>query len=154
MKEKLFKLLFPSKYEEIEFLIEDNEYLMDSIEILKEEEPRGFLEPLDFFNVDGNAKPPHFLKDLNEDARKQFIATMEGMYSDEKFQKVISYVINVLGNHSFQVEPDETKMRNGRFAVLGIRTLMKEFEKMHSEYVGSKKKVEEFDHLEILPEVN
>lgn len=153
LKEKLFKLLFPSKFEEIKLLEEDNEYLFESIEILKEEPKETFI-PLDFSNVDDNGKPPHFLSDLNDDARKQFIASMESIYSDEKFNKVINYVINVWGNHSFQVEPDETKMRNGRFAVLGIRTLMKEFEKMHSEYIGSKNKEEEFDPLEILPGVN
>ena len=105
---------------------------------------------MDFVDVDESGLPPHYLKDLTVDERKNFVADMERFYYDERFNKVINYVINVLANYSFQKEPDEMKMRNGRYAVIGVRTLMKQFEEMHSEYLDSKKKEDDFDEFAVL----
>ncbi len=149
IKEKLFKLLFPRKFNYINILEKKNDFL----EVINEHKPQTRpLIDLDFSNVDDSAKPPHFLKEMTEDARKNFIADMETIFTDERFQIVVSYVINMLANHSFQVEPDENKMRNGRYAVIGIRTLMKELENMHNEFQDLKKKPDDFDPLETIPE--
>lgn len=104
-----------------------------------------------FSEVDNEGKPPHYLADLNDVARKDFIAHMESIYNDEKVKTVLSYVINLIGNHSMQ-KADDDKMRNGKIAIIGIRTLWSEYIQAHQEYVDSKKPVEGFDKLAILPE--
>lgn len=150
LKEKLFKILFPKKVEEMKLLRAEIEFL-NSIEDYEEHSPVDGLPDLDFANVDEDGKPPHYLKGLKDVERKNFIANLEGIYSDEKFQTVFNYVINVIANYSFQKEPDESKMKHGRYAVIGLRTLMKQLEEAHNEHMSDKKKSEEFDPLDILP---
>lgn len=104
---------------------------------------------IDFYDVDDEAKPPHYLADLSDEARKNFIADMESMYVNEKFQNVVAYIINVLGNHSFQ-KASEENMKNGRYAAIGVRTLMAEFIKAHNEFTESKKIPDEFDEHEVI----
>lgn len=140
----LFKLLYPKKYEKIEMLQEEVAFLSS------EKTSNDFLEPFDFVDVDEDGNPHHFLKGLNPDERKNFIADMERIYSDERFNLVLKYAINVIANYYFQKEPDENKMRNGRYAVIGIRTLIKELEKMHTEYQESKKPPDEFNKYEVI----
>lgn len=106
---------------------------------------------INFADVDSEGKPPSYLDGLKPEQRKDFIAHMEAMYADEKFQAVVAYVINLLGNHSIQVAEDD-KMRNGKIGIIGIRTLMGEFISAHQEYVDSKKSVEGFDPLATMPE--
>lgn len=149
MKEKWFKWLFPKKAEEIELLEQEVEILMSQDEHVCPVEP---LLSMDFSNVNDEGKPPHYLAGLSDKERKNFIANMESIYSSEQFKTVINYVINLIANYSFQKEPDESKIRNGRYAVIGIRTLMSEFERVHSEFLDSKKKVDDFDPLSIMPD--
>ncbi len=174
MKEFLFTLLFPKKNRYLNQAKIDHDYYEDELrkrnELIRElrdkldevKKPVGTMEDLmrasiglpmiDFANVDNDeGKPPHYLEGLTDDQRKNFIASMETIYVDEKFQKVVSYVINLLGNHSIQ-KADEDKMRNGRLGIIGIRTLTAEFLKAHNEHVSAKKKDEGFDPLGILPE--
>lgn len=163
MKEKLFKWLFPQKAHELKFVNELKEedeihYGME-IAALKEElkylknskKVMPIITPFNFADVDETAKPPHPLKGLDESARKNALARLEAIFSDDWFILYSNYVINVLANHSFQVEPDETKMRNGRYAVIGVRTLIKEFEEAHNEFMDAKKGPDEFDPLDIMP---
>jgi len=146
MQEKLFKWLFPKKANEMELLEQEVEILMSHVCPI---EP---LLPMDFSNVNDEGKPPHYLAGLTDKARKNFISNMESIYSSEQFKTVINYVINVIANHSFQKEPDESKMRNGRYGVVAIRMLMAEFERVHSEFLDSRKKVDDFDPLSIMPD--
>ncbi len=159
MKEKLFKFLFPDKYNRLKSF-EDTIYSDYPIYKLQEEVKRlnkminekNIVEPINFAEVDDTAKPKHFLADLTPEKRKNAIARLETIYQDDWFIKAKNYAINVLGNYSFQVEPDVNKMQQGRFAVIGIKTLMKEFENAHTEFIDSRKKDEEFDPLALLPE--
>lgn len=180
LKEKLFKFLFPKKAAEIEDLFSreiealhlSNEYrdrflrLSKELDHLKRKESTTKLTEdqfmqycldtlnvpwLNFANVDDAGRPPHYLAGLTPEARKDFVAHMESMYADEKFQTVVSYVINLIGNHSIQKAEDD-KMKNGKIGIVGIRTLMSEFINAHKEYVDSRKSGDDFDKLAIMPE--
>lgn len=174
LKDKLFKFLFPKKYERLEYVtlqrsdlsaevmklssevnklrlrvrvddsISESEFMQYCLQTLN-------IPWLNFANVDDDGKPPHYLAGLTTEARKDFVAHMESMYADEKFQTVVSYVINLIGNHSIQKAEDD-KMRNGKIGIVGIRTLMSEFINAHKEYVDSRKSGDDFDKLAILPE--
>lgn len=177
LKEKLFKLLFPSKaivMDDMDRIIKKN---IDQIWDLRQEveslqslrlEATEPAEPtqsqfmdyclktlglpyIDFANVDENGRPPHYLSGLTDAQRKDFIGHMESIYADEKFHKIVSYVINLIGNHAIQKAPEE-QMRNGKIGIIGIRTLMAEFINAHQEFTDSKKPVEGFDPLAIMPE--
>lgn len=174
----LFKVLFPQKkseYEAHKILcrknIEDIITLENKVEELGKQEEwrekmffktphdaftRYCLEPLgikslSFADVDDDGYPPHYLAGLSEQERKHYVADLESIYTNEKFQKVVSYVINVIGNHAIQ-KAEEGQMRNGRIGIIGIRTLMGEFLQAHQEYVDSRKPEEKFDPLETLPQ--
>ncbi len=168
MKEKLFKLLFPEKEKllrvkenAIENYLDEINCLNDEIDKLEVYSPtvadlmKFCTESLgipfiDFANIDEDGKPPHYLSGLTDAARKDFIARMESIYTDDKFQIVVSYVINLLGNHAIQ-KADDDKMRNGKIGIIGIRTLIGEFLQAHREYADSRKPVEGFDPLEVMP---
>lgn len=106
---------------------------------------------LDFSNVDDDGKPPHYLANLTDAERKDWIAHLETIYADPKFQSVVSYVINLIGNYSLQKAEDE-KMRNGKLGIIGIRTLMTEFINAHTEFSEQKKPREGFDPLAVMSE--
>ncbi len=150
MKEKLFKFFFPRKAGYIKVLEKENSFLEA---LLEEKKPKvDLLAPLDFAHVDESAKPPHPLVGLDDAGRKNALARLESIYSDDWYVKFRDYAINVWGNNSFQVEPDESKMYRGRYAVIGIRSLDDEFKNAHNEFVDSRKRAEDFDPLETLPE--
>lgn len=109
--------------------------------------------PINFYDVDEDGNPqPHYLNSLSEEARKVYVANLETIYTDEKFQNVVSYVISLIGNTSMQTVPEEN-MRNGRYAIIGIRMLMNEFKKAHNEHIAnSKVESEEFDKNSVIPE--
>jgi len=163
LKKKIFKWFFKKELDDlvrlrikVDELEEENQDLEDLIRLMRDSattenlmrESLG-LPYIDFANVNEDGKPPHYLKDLDENARKSFIAELESIYANEKFQKVVAYVINLLGNHSIQ-KAEEDKMRNGRIGIVGIRTLMSEFIGAHNEYVNSRKQPDEFDPNEVL----
>ncbi len=106
---------------------------------------------MSFYDVDDDGKPPHYLAGLSDAERKDFIAKMESIYTDDKFQIVVAYVINVIGNFAMQKAEDD-QMKNGKIGIIGIRTLMSEFIEAHQEHVDSKKPVEGFDPLAMMPE--
>lgn len=179
LKEKLFKLLFPDKVAEINNLIDLEKKHKDQLtsafntvqevrdeliryshreesEITENDLFKYCLETLgvpmiDFSNVDNDGKPPHYLASLTDSERKDFIAHLETIYSDPKFQTVVSYIINLIGNYSIQKAEDD-KMRNGKLGIIGIRTFMGEFINAHTEYNDQKKPVEGFDPLAVMPE--
>lgn len=95
--------------------------------------------------------PPYFLDDLTAEQRKNFIIHMETIYNDERYQKVVRYMINVFATNAIY-KYDEEKRKNGQIAVVAFRTLLSELEKMHKEFLSYKAVDEEFDDQEILPE--
>ncbi len=109
------------------------------------------LPMINFSNVDKKGLPPHFLEGLNEDQRKNFMLDVAGMYSNDRFQTIFDYAINLVGNHAIHKE-DIEQIKMGQLAILGIRTVKNEFEKLFNEYESSKKLPEQFDPLDILPE--
>lgn len=174
LKEKLFKFLYPKRFQEIKSLQKEKSVLEEELKLTrkdvmnlfeKTQEPHEItladfmrfsfeqlgIPSLDFSNIDEEGKPSHYLAGLSDIERKNFIASMESMYADDKFQKIVSYVINLIGNHAIQKADDE-QMKNGKIGIIGIRTLMAEFINAHQEYVDSKKPVEGFDPLATLPE--
>jgi hypothetical protein len=176
MKDKLFKLLFPGKAEELKELEEAwlesitmmNSALNDNQELNEKLKEAQTIKPiteaqvmtwcvqtlgipyLSMADVDDEAHPPHYLSDLSEDERKVWISSLENIYSSQKFQAVIAYVINLLGNFSLQKAEDD-KMRNGKIGIIAIRTLMTEFANAHKEFMDRRKPEEEFDPLEVMP---
>lgn len=106
---------------------------------------------IDFANIDEDGKPPHYLDKLTPEERKNWVAHLETLYQDEKLQAVIAYVINLIGNHAIQKADDE-HMRNGKIAIIGIRTFMGEIMQAHQEYLDIRKPTEEFDPLAVMPE--
>lgn len=95
--------------------------------------------------------PSHFLEGLEEDERKNFITDMESVWSNERFQHVVRYMINLFATNAvYKADPDQ--MKNGQIAVVAFRTFLKEFDKMHIEFEGYKKVDEEFDDQAILAE--
>lgn len=150
MKEKLFELLFPSKKKEIIELTHRVSYIELNLSAL-EQRPTDFGFQFEFNGVDDFGKPAHYLEGLSEEGRKYYVGSMESIYTDDKFQDVIKYCINLYGNKAIHVLPEE-HMRDGRYAILGIKTILQEFENAHREFINNKKQNEEFDPLEILPE--
>lgn len=162
MKDKLFKLLFPGKAKELKEL---EEAWLESIEKLKEVQT---IKPiteaqvmtwcvqtlgipyLSVYDVDQEGLPPHYLSDLSEDERKVWISSLENIYSSQKFQAVIAYVINLLGSFAVQ-KADDDQIRNGKIGIVTIRTLMAEFANAHKEFMDRRKPEEEFDPLEVMP---
>lgn len=98
--------------------------------------------------------PPHYLEGLEEAERKNFITDMETIYSDEKFQKVVKYLINLFATNAIYKE-DPKQRDNGQVAVIAFRTLLKEFDKMHIEFANYKKSDEDdFDPLAVMPSID
>lgn len=95
--------------------------------------------------------PPHFLEGLSEEERKNFIVDMETVYSNDRFQTVVRYMINLFATNAIY-KADKDEMKNGQIAVVALRTLLKKFNDMHKEFLSYKKSDEGFDDQEILPE--
>lgn len=108
--------------------------------------------PIDFSEADNDkCMPPHYLKGLESDQRKSFISDMEVIYSNDNFQKVVKYMINVFGMNALYKESDQDR-KNGQIAIIAFRTFLKRFEEMHKEFLESKRDPEEdLDDQEILP---
>lgn len=95
--------------------------------------------------------PPYYLEGLDEDERKNFIIDMESIHENERYQKVVRYLINLFAMNAIY-RSDEQERKNGQVAVVAFRTLLKEFDKMHKEFLGYKKVDEDFDPLATMPE--
>lgn len=94
--------------------------------------------------------PPHYLDGLDSEARKNFIADMETVYSNEKYQAVVRYLINLFALNAV-FKDDKEKMKNNQMAVVAIRTLSQEFDKIHLEFLEQKKDPDTlFDEQELL----
>lgn len=107
---------------------------------------------IDFSSASDKGLPPHYLDDLSEDDRKNFIIDMETVYSNERFQKVVNYMINLFGMNCVYRE-DKEQMKNNQMAVIGFRTLLKQFDTIHTEFLSYRKSENDvFDPLSTLPE--
>lgn len=106
------------------------------------------LPPINFNNVDEDGKPPSYMPEDPEE-RKNFVADLEVIYQNQRLKKVFEYIINLLGNHSFQVA-EEGNMRNGRYAMLGVKALWSELENAHLEHKANTEKKEPIDKHAIL----
>ena len=159
MKEKLFKILFPGKFELLEAYEKDFNVRVAELEKKAKERPSMAdlmrdsigLPMIDFSNVNEYGRPPSYMSGLGEVERKNYIASLVAIYRDPKFQAVYNYVNNVLGNHTVQVFDDD-KMKTGRYAIIGVKAFMKEFEKAISEHTTGVKSDEEWDPLAPIPE--
>ncbi len=108
---------------------------------------------IDFSSADKDkCLPPHYLEGLTDEERKNFIFDMELIYSNEKFQKVVKYMINVF-SLGMVYKKEERDRQNCQAAVVGFRTFLNKFDDIHREFLESKKNPddEEFDDQEILP---
>jgi hypothetical protein len=140
LREKIFKLFFKKEKAELEFYI-------DYIKQIKAEWK---LPDINYADTDDDGNPPHFLDNLSDTDRKNYIASLSSLYVDPKFKVVVDYTINKIANKSMHVV-DEDNMRNGRYAIIGIRTLMNELKSLHHEFLNtSKRDKEDFDPFEIL----
>lgn len=111
------------------------------------------LPALDFSNIDKEGNPPDYLEGLSVEARKNYVADLEVVYAHEKFNRVMDYVVNVLGNHIVHKdtgEPPQDRTKNGQMAIVGVKMIKRQLEKAHNEFMESKKVEEEFDEQEIL----
>lgn len=165
MKNRLHKFLFPNKVKEIEVLKKNlaSEIAKEHVEKLITRAPTeeslvqyclknlGIPVITAFSEVDSEGDIPHYLAEMNSDERKNFIAHLETIYTDDKFQTIVSYVINLIANYAIQ-KADKDKMHNGRMAIIGVNTFIHEFKKAHDEYVDSRKQEDTFDPLAVLPE--
>ncbi len=111
------------------------------------------LPYIDFENIErdteGNDNPPHYLKGLDDDERKAYISQLAQIWKNDKFQAVLRYNINVLGNYTIQKAPDES-MKNGRIGIIAIRGFRKDFEDAYAEYMESAKEPEDFNKFSVL----
>ncbi len=114
------------------------------------QEALGF--PIDFSSASKDkCLPPHFLDNLPEEERKNFIIEMETIYKSERFQSVLKYMINLFAISSFYKDDDKAR-RNGQIAAVAFRTFIIQMEDMHREFTTYHQKEEEFDEQAILPE--
>lgn len=105
---------------------------------------------IDFFaSVKG--LPPYFLDGLDEDDRKNFIIDMESIYSNERFQLVLRYLINVFAMNAIY-KADKQQRDNGQIAVIAFEALTSQLTTMHKEFLSYKRNEDEdYDPLETLP---
>lgn len=96
IKERIFNLLFPLKAKYIRYY----ENHIEEVKKLKKkyEKKVNYDFEFDFSEVDDEANPPHFLKDLSDTERKNYVADLESIYSNKKFHDVAKYLINKYGN--------------------------------------------------------
>lgn len=94
--------------------------------------------------------PPHYFDDLTTEERANFVADMETIYANQKFQSVVKYWINVFALSAVYKAEEIEKVRN-QAAVIGFRALLNDFDKMHLEFMENRREQkEEFDTHEIL----
>lgn len=154
--EKGFKTKESNYQESIKSLVQARTSLKSLVKELKSKEFHDLMIeslglPIDFSVVNDKCLPLHFLSDLEGMERRNFVNHMETIYNDEKFQKVVKYMINLFATNAVY-KRNEKEMKYGQIAVVAFRTLLKEFDKMHSEFLSYKKGDEEFDDQAILPE--
>lgn len=108
---------------------------------------------IDFSSASADkCQPVHFLEGLSEIERKDFISSMESIHNDDKFQKVVRFMINIFAMNMVYRQEETERIRN-QGAVVAFRTFLKELDKMHTEFVDYKKKEsDDFDPLATLPE--
>lgn len=150
---KIFKILFPKHYKELQI---SRDILKNKDSYIKELETQlslkhNYLFEFDFSQVDDYAKPPHYLKGLSESGRKNYVGDLVSIYNNDKFHEVIKYCINLYGNKGMQSWAEDD-IYKARYAILGIKTVMQEFENAYSEHERTKSGEEKFDPLELLPE--
>ena len=146
----LFKLFFPAHMRGEIDSAEHIEFLNKQIEYLEKLKKKNFL--FNFPKIDMLGDVPHYLDNLSAPEKENYVATLESMYSNPKFQDVIKYCINLHGNKAMQVAPDN-EMYKYRYAILGIQKVLEEFENAHSMFVeNNRKQDKDFDPLAVLPE--
>ncbi len=108
---------------------------------------------VDFSAADKDkCQPIYFLEGLTEDERKVFISDMETIYSNDRFQKVVRYMLNLFAMKSVYADGTD-QQKNGQIAVIAFRTFLKKFDDMHLEFLSYKKNDDEdFDEHGVLPE--
>lgn len=162
LKDKLFEKLYPEKQLEITNLNQVNSMLVQSMQAMEtatKKEPTMAetlnkiigMDILPMDNADAKGRPPLPYQDLEADGRKNYVAHLESIYQDDRFQEMYKYAINVFGNHAL-LSDKEDAINNGRIGIVVMKTFMTFFENAHSEFLDQKKSEEEFDEFETLPE--
>lgn len=150
MQEKIFKFLFPSKNSEIYFSNKIISNLDGEIMELKEKlknKKESVFSIIDFVNVDEKGMPPHPFKTLKEEDKKNYVFSLDQIYSDPKFKEMSDYMINYLGNHAIRGESEQGR-HNAGIAILAINNFIKLFEDAHNNAEEIRNTNPEFDQDE------
>lgn len=149
MKEKLFKLLFPGKVEEIRRLKIDSslwekrftEVRVRELNEQQKEKPTMAdlmrdsvgLPMIDFVNVDSDGEPQHYLHGLDKDQRAVFIGELSNIYRKPEFQAVLNYWVNMFGNYAVRNAKGDSQP--GRYGINGIASIRKSLESANKEFM-------------------
>lgn len=178
MKEKLFKILFPKKYQKIldlldtqnnlikikwkyESHIEELKNQLNSVPIPQAEQPTMadlmrdmlHLPMLDFSDVDAKGHPPHPLLSGTKEQQLQKQTRLAEVHRNDVFQEVMAYWINRFGNHALRkVDPSGLETKAGIFSINGITAIRKELERANMAVREGREPPEDFDENGVLSE--
>lgn len=161
-KQKLHRLFFPSFHKEFDDLQElhykmlakeeDHYARIESfkIEIEKlKQAPKASLADLmrenlalvtpEFYNVEEDGMPKHFLKIEDKSKRDGFIDQLQQIWMLPVFQEMCRYHINQQANWSFKQSDGELQNLAGRFSVNGISLILREVKDGYDEYIERSK---------------
>lgn len=178
MKEKLFKILFPKKYQKILDLLDTQNNLiqikwkyeshiealknqLNAVPIPQAEQPTMadlmrdmlHLPMLDFSDVDKDGKPPHPLLAGTKEQQLQKQTRLAEVHRNDVFQEVMAYWINRFGNHALRkVDPSGLETKAGIFSINGITAIRKELERANMAVKEGREPPDQFDEHEVLSE--
>ena len=145
IKNRMFKIMFPSKASLIEKITHYNTELSSINRNLRTSNKlpkptQGDLmrdclgiQTIDFDNVDKEGNAIHYLSGLSPDERLAFQGELNSVYKKKEFQAVISYWINMFGNHA--VRNADGDSAPGRYGINGVTMIKRSLEKAHNEII-------------------
>jgi len=163
IKNRMFKIMFPSKSELLDMVIKSNNSLGEKNKSLRLElelpkPTQGDLmrdclgiQVIDFDNVDKEGNPSHYLSGLSPDERLAFQGELNSVYKKKEFQAVLSYWINMFGNHA--VRNADGDSAPGRYGINGVTMIKRSLEKARNEiieHIASENNKEDVDPDELL----
>lgn len=170
IKLQLHKVLFPLHEKEIKYLRKTLEDRDDDLQAIQREiyllrskakqaieakptmadlmrESLG-VERLDFYNVDTEGVPTHFLNTENKELRNTYLAQLAQIWQLDVFEVMCKNHIDIQGNFSFRAADGELQILAGRMSVNGISLIRNEVKKGYDEFMERSKPPEEFDEFE------
>lgn len=136
------------KVKHLERLLEEQKVIHDDEVQHRAEEILGL--PYDFGNALKDGSVEHPLNELGEEEREVAIGSLENIYQNKHFQKILRYLIDLYGNVAIR---NSELTDAGRFSINGVTKVMRELESAHSEFVERHKPQEEYDKHEIISSV-